>query len=117
VSLKNWRIRLQHIIENVERIQDFVSGMSYELFCADTRTSFAVAACFTIIGEAARLIPLDVRQANPSIPWSKMVRMRNFVVHQYDVIDLEVVWKTIAEDFPELLPQLRELMEATKPDS
>ena len=84
--------------------------MSYEVFCADEKTAFAAVTCFSMIGEAARLIPQDIRSDNPEIPWSQMTRMRNVLVHEYDRIDMEVVWSTIQEDLPGVLPKLRELL-------
>ena len=107
---RDWAFRVRHIIENIERAQGFVRGTSYKAFCADEKTAFAVVTCFSMIGEAARLIPQDIRSDNPEVPWSQMTRMRNVLVHEYDRIDMEVIWSTIKDDLPAVLQQLRELL-------
>ena len=45
-----------------------------------------------IIGEAARAPPEDVRAPASEIPWSKIVGMRNVLVHGYFDIDTDIVW-------------------------
>ncbi len=108
---RDWAFRIRHIIENIERVQGFVHGMSYEAFCADEKTAFAVVTCFSIIGEAARLVPQEVKRAHPEIPWNQMTRMRNVLVHEYERIDLEIVWGTSKEDLPAVLPKLKGVLD------
>ncbi len=107
---RDWAFRVRHIIENIERAQGFVRGMSYQVFCEDEKTAFAAVTCFSIIGEAAKLVPPKVKSAYPEIPWGQMIRMRNVLVHEYDRIDMEVVWSTIKEDLPSVLPKLKEVL-------
>lgn len=45
-----------------------------------------------------------------------MSRMRNVLVHEYDRIDMEVVWSTIQEDLPAVLPKLTELLRKQRDD-
>ena len=40
-----------------------------------------------------------------------MVSMRNKVLHEYFGIDLEILWKTINEDIPQLKVQIESLPE------
>ena len=54
---RQWRFRLHHIIEALEKIHNYVDGMSMEGFLADSRTSDAILRNLEIIGEAARLVP------------------------------------------------------------
>ena len=106
-----WKFRVRHIIENIQRVDSFVQGMSCERFCADERTVFAVVTCFSIIGEAARLVPKTIKDAYPEVPWSQMTRMRNVLVHEYDRIDLGMVWSTITDDLPGLTKKLQRVLE------
>ncbi len=108
---KDWAFRVRHLVENIERVQGFVRGMSYEAFSADAKTVFAAVTCFSIIGEAAKLIPPEVKTAHDEIPWSQMTRMRNVLVHEYDRVDTEIVWSTIKADLPSVLPKLRQLLD------
>jgi uncharacterized protein with HEPN domain len=51
----------------------------------------AVIRQFEIIGEAARRISIETQASIPSIPWAKVIGMRNRLIHEYDAIDLEVI--------------------------
>lgn len=67
-------------------------------------------AAKNIIAELAETIerlPRRVRDERPDIPWQDIRGMRNFTVHQYQDVDSGTVWRTLADDFPELQTSLR----------
>lgn len=63
-----------------------------------------------IIGEAARALPGEVRALAPEIAWSKIVGMRNVLVHGYFDIDTEIVWEAASRDVPALKPRIEQLL-------
>ena len=113
---RRWRFRLRHIIEAVERIQGYVNGMSLEVFLADSRTSDATLRNLEIIGEAARLVPDHVTSRHQQVPWSDMRAMRNIVAHEYDRVNLRIIWDAVHNDLPPLIPVLLQLLEQEKED-
>ncbi|MEW6306111.1 MAG: HepT-like ribonuclease domain-containing protein [Verrucomicrobiota bacterium] len=66
----------------------------------------AVNRKFEIIGEAARHLSPEVRQALPEVPWKLITAMRNILIHDYDDVDLDVVWDTVQRDVPSLIERL-----------
>jgi uncharacterized protein with HEPN domain len=64
-----------------------------------------------IIGEAARHVPPEVRRRHPEIPWEQMRQIRNIVVHEYFRLDVGILWQTITENLPPLLPLLQKILE------
>ena len=82
---------VEDIINTMNKATMFVEGMSYEEFTQDEKTVFAVTRALEIIGEAAKNIPDDVREAYPEIPWRGMAGMRDKVIHEYFSVDLRVV--------------------------
>ena len=46
----------------------------------------------------------DVPTRFPAIPFVKIVAMRNRLIHAYFDVDLDIVWTTVKEDLPALLP-------------
>lgn len=108
---RDWRLRIQDILECIEKVQQYTDGMTFEDFAADQKTVDAVLRNFTIIGEAARNVPDDICGRFPHIPWDKMRAMRNVVVHEYFGISLRIIWLTVQSDLPPLVEPLRLILE------
>ena len=103
---------LRDMLENAEKILFFVRGLDYEGFYRDEKAVYAVIRAYEIIGEAARQIPENVRKKNPEVPWRDMAAMRNKLTHEYFGVNTEVIWRSIQEDLPPIIPVLRKLMES-----
>lgn len=84
--------------------------MSLADFKADTKTVKAVELNFIIIGEAARVVPDEIQKANSAVPWQIMRSMRNRMVHMYFHVDPDILWKTVQDDLPLLVPHLENLL-------
>jgi uncharacterized protein with HEPN domain len=64
-----------------------------------------------VVGEAARRVSLEFREAHPEVPWRVMGDFRNKLIHDYFGLELEVIWKTATEDAPVLLDQIERLVD------
>jgi uncharacterized protein with HEPN domain len=84
--------------------------MDYDGFCQDDKAMHAVIRAFEIIGEAARQIPDDVRQASPEIQWREITAMRNKLTHEYFGVNTKVVWRTVQEDLPVIISALQKII-------
>jgi len=107
---RKWAFRIAHILEAIAKIQRYTQGMTEESFAADERTVDAVIRNFQVIGEAARHVPRDMQTRYQEIPWSLMQGMRHVLVHGYDMVKLEVVWRTMQEELPPLIEPLRNVL-------
>jgi uncharacterized protein with HEPN domain len=110
VPPREWRLRIEDILEAAARAQSYVADMDLAAFVADDRTLDAVSRCFGIIGEAVSHVPKDIIAAHPEIPWAEMRGMRNIVVHEYFGVTSETLWKTAREDLPAIIDPLRKLL-------
>lgn len=94
-----------HILEAIERIEEYVSDMDEMAFLASKLVQDAVIRNIEIVGEASnniqRVDPVFAAQ-HAEIPWQVMYAMRNRVSHGYDKVDYEMVWRTICNDLPAL---------------
>ena len=99
------------MIEAAETACGFVFGRVRSDLESDRMLAFALARAIEIVGEAAGRVSAPTREAAAEIPWGLIVSMRNRLIHAYLDIDREVVWKTAAEELPQLLPRLRALVE------
>jgi uncharacterized protein with HEPN domain len=80
-----------------------------ELEANDEKVS-AILYQISIIGEAIKRLSLDIRQQHPEISWREIVGMRDVIVHEYDQVDLEIVWDVTQNELPELLILLQPLL-------
>jgi uncharacterized protein with HEPN domain len=110
VSPRNWKDRVRDILDAIAEIQKFTRGMDYEDFREDDKVVRAVEMNFIIIGEAANQIPEEVEEQYTTIPWNLMRAMRNRIVHVYFRIDEKLMWDTIQNDLPPLIPELKKLL-------
>jgi uncharacterized protein with HEPN domain len=72
----------------------------------NTMLAMALTRCLEILGEAASKMSVDTSVRFPAIPFSKIASMRNRLIHAYFDVDLDIVWTTVKEDLPALLPAL-----------
>lgn len=103
------------ILECCKKIQSYVAGMSQDDFTAKPIVQDAVVRNIEIIGEAAKCLSSEFRDANPEIMWKDIMRMRDKVVHHYFRINLEVVWQTAIQDVPQLLEQIGKIIPGDLP--
>lgn len=106
---------LGHILQAISRISRYTHGLSEVDFLTNEMAQDAVIRNIEIIGEAARNIDRDYpnfTQKYSKIPWSDLYWMRNRVSHGYFSVDLEIIWKTVERDIPELESQISDILKA-----
>lgn len=108
---RQWRFYVADIIEFGEKIVAYTRELDQAAFVRDNRTYDATLRNLELIGEAATHVPQRVRDAHAEVAWRQIVALRNRLIHAYLGIDDDVLWNIIQADIPELLPQLRSLLE------
>jgi len=86
---------LTDIEQNIELAWAFTEGMSYEDFCADRRTVYAVTRCFEIISEASRRLPKQLKARHSKIPWSDIAGAGSVYRHSYEDVLEQILWYTL----------------------
>lgn len=67
---------------------------------------YALLHLISIMGEAAGRVSPDGRIRYGQISWRDIVGMRNMLIHGYDIVDMDILWKTVEEDLPALIRTL-----------
>ncbi|XGV96709.1 MAG: DUF86 domain-containing protein [Leptolyngbya sp. BL-A-14] len=62
------------------------------------------------MGESTKRLSRGFREQHPETPWDDIAGMRDIVSHQYDRIDLDIVWQVTQQNIPELLGKLIPLL-------
>lgn len=107
---RNWLLRIEDMIECIEKIVRYTKDMTIESFSANDLVVDAVVRNISIIGEAARYIPDEIIARYPELPWTEMRGMRNVVVHEYFGADAITIWDTAQFDLPPLLEKLKAML-------
>lgn len=88
--IKSDQTYLGHILEAIERIEDYTKDASRAAFLENGMMHDAVIRQIEIIGEASNNISETLRENHTEIPWGQIIGMRNRVVHAYFDIDLDL---------------------------
>lgn len=72
-------------------------------FLEDAKTQSAVLHQLLVIGEAVKRLSPEFRAAHPEVPWKLIAGTRDKLIHFYEGVDLEEVWKMVISDVPQLI--------------
>jgi len=101
---------LKDIINAMNKIFNYTEKMTKEEFKKDDRTIDAVLRNIEIIGEAANKLSKKIYKENESVPWGRMIGLRNIVIHEYFGVDLNIIWQVITVNLPETKPKIEEIL-------
>ena len=106
--------RLEHILEQLDNINEFIAEKSLEDLQNKKVLRFAVVKCLEIIGEAAYMLSLEFKEKHPEVSWNEIVKMRHVLVHGYYHISMPLLWAIITNDLPALRPHIEQHLETMK---
>jgi uncharacterized protein with HEPN domain len=101
---------LLDMLQSAQIVRNYMAGRSQDELETDLQLQDAVIHRLLIIGEASRRVSEKTRQTLPAIPWAAINGMRNRLVHEYDEIDLDVVWSTVVNSLPILIAELQKVV-------
>ena len=100
---------LKDIIDSSSLIVEYMNALSFEAFEKDTMRYLAVSRLLEIIGEATKNLSNDFKSKYPTIPWKKMAGLRDVIIHDYQELNKEMIYKIASEDIPNLVNELRKI--------
>ncbi len=89
---------------------EFRGDIDKTAFLGDPKTQSAILHQLLVIGEAVKRLSEKFRASHPEIPWAMVAGMRDKLIHEYDDVDLDEVWKTLNTDIPRLISLLKPLV-------
>jgi uncharacterized protein with HEPN domain len=100
------RERLEHMLAAARDAVAISRGRSRSDLDTDVMLQHARVRCVQIVGEAAARVTDVGRQRVPGLPWPRVVGMRHILVHAYYKVDLDAVWRVVADHIPPMVPVL-----------
>lgn len=107
--MKN-EIVIRKMLGYAEKIIGYCEDCDYQSFAADSKLVEACVFNLSQLGELCRLAGEDYAAAHPQVPWREMYGLRNRIVHDYEGVNMRLVWEIISEDMPGLVSVLRDLL-------
>jgi uncharacterized protein with HEPN domain len=108
---RSWLLYLDDLIDSAEKIGRFVTGRTFESFCADEAVFDAVLFNLQIIGEAVKKLPAEALSEMPESDISGPARLRDLIAHHYFALDAEIIWEVAVTHVPRVLAQAYKLRE------
>ena len=101
---------LRHMRDHAAEAVAFARNRSRNDLDADRLFALGLIKLVEIIGEVAGRLSKATKDAHPNIPWSQIVGTRNRLVHGYDEVDYDVLWRIVSVELPPLVEQLEMIM-------
>lgn len=107
--MRSVKERLLDILEAIEQIEKHTAGGRQSL--KNELVQVWIIYHLQVIGEAARALSDEIREAHPDVPWAQIIGMRNILAHRYFGIDEDIVWTAVANDLPDLKQKVKTMIE------
>lgn len=98
------------MVDAARMVRQIVAALTIEDYLQRRTIQLAIERSVEIIGEAARKISDDFRNAHPEIPWKKIIAQRHVLAHEYGEIRQDRMWRVATVHIPELIVQLEPLL-------
>lgn len=108
------KIAIEKIIAELNVADDLVQGISLEDFMSDERTKRAVCMTVINVGELVKVITKETRENYAGIAWRAAAGFRDIAAHKYQTLNMDDVYTTVKQDFPEFKNQLCKVLLAER---
>lgn len=102
-------IIVSKLIGYADKVMGYCEGTSYDEFCKDSKLVEACVFNLSQMGELANRVDDAFAGAHPSIPWRLIYGLRNRIVHDYEGVNLRLIWEIIHDDLPGLRGELAKI--------
>ena len=102
-------IIVEKMIRYSEKVLRYCDGVDYDMFLGDSKLVEACVFNLSQMGELANEVDDDFAGKYPSVPWRQIYGLRNRIVHDYEGVNLQLVWQIIQDDLPMLIRELKSI--------
>ncbi len=115
MSRRDPMVAVQQMRDHGKEAMELSQGRRRVDLDLDRMFELALVRLMEVLGEAARRVPNEFRQCYPHIPWQDTTDLRNVLIHDYDTVDFDELWRIIQVHLPPLVSQLQAIIDENLP--
>lgn len=104
------------MIDYIDKAFKYTKNISLEDFIGNEEKIDATVFAISQIGELVKNITTETMQKYPNIEWIVIKNLRNKIVHDYEGINLNLIWDILQNDLSDLRINLINIIDTTKVD-
>ena len=105
------------ILEYIAHIEDVLSGLDYQAYVDDRKTSAAIERFLQIVTEAAYRLRDDAERLCPGPDWRRWRDLGNILRHAYERVDPSLIWGIVHKDLPQLKSSVQDALRRLELDN
>jgi uncharacterized protein with HEPN domain len=94
--------RLRHIDFHIVGIMKTLNGTSFDDFVSTYHLERTAERELSIVSETAKLLPQELLDAYPDVPWAAIIGIGNLLRHEYEKIDSAIIWDIVQNHLPKM---------------
>jgi len=110
MSRRDVTITLRQMIDYAQKAVALSRGRKRSDLDNDLSFNLALTRLIEIIGKAANRVPGEFQDDHTEVPWMEIIGMRNRLIHGYDEVDFDFLWKVVRNDLPDLIKKLNKIL-------
>lgn len=107
---------VKHYLDDIKEYSELIimdtKNLDEKDFSSNKLLQDAILRRIGVIGEVVKRVPDSYRDKHKNIPWQDIAGTRDIIVHDYDGVDMSIVWEIANKFIPEILPQIEELLQS-----
>ncbi|KKQ01471.1 MAG: hypothetical protein US18_C0007G0017 [Parcubacteria group bacterium GW2011_GWB1_36_5] len=108
--MKEDSVYLNHILDSIKNVFSDTKNFTLEKFLGNRQVKDAVTRNVEIIGEAVKRLSKETQQDYSDVPWQKIARTRDMLIHHYFDVDDQQLWKIVEDDLPKLKVSIEKIL-------
>ena len=108
--MKRDDVILKKLLSYATKAMGFVAAITEQEFIANDEKQYAVCLALLQAGEMASLLTEEFREKHNNVPWRNIRGFRNIIAHHYSTVDVNLVWKLLSRDLPELILMIEDIL-------